>query len=188
MSYSGAIKGRRFRYILNKITNYLVIAVLIIALLLVSLRLFGLNVYTVMSGSMEPNYPVGALIYTKQVDPKTLKKGDVITFLNDETTNVTHRINEVITEFSETTGEEILRFRTKGDANNTPDGKLVHYRNVVGTPVITIPLLGYLAFYLQQPPGLYIALVLSTFLISLIIIPSVVNRKGKEKIANKNEI
>lgn len=187
MSYSGVKNNRHFRYMLNKISNVLVITVLILAIMLVSLRLFGLNIYTVMSGSMEPMYPVGSLIYTRPVDTNTLKKGDVISFMNDETTVVTHRIDEVITETSET-GEEVIRFRTKGDANNTPDNKLVHHKNVIGTPVATIPFLGYFAFYLQQPPGLYIALILGAFLISLIIIPSAINHKGKEKIESKNEI
>lgn len=181
MSFSGVKEGRRFRYVLNQGSNILVLAVLALTILLVALRFFGLNIYTVMSGSMEPNLPVGALIYTKPVDAKTLKKGDIITFMNDETTVVTHRIDEVITETSKT-GEETLRFRTKGDANNTPDGKLVHEKNILGTPVATIPLLGYLAFYLQRPPGLYIALILGTFLISLIIIPSAMNHKRKEPI------
>lgn len=179
MSLSEVKKERRIHYVLNKISNILTIVILTIAVVMVSLRLFGLNIFTVMSGSMEPSYPVGALIYTKSVDPTTLKKGDVITFMNDETTIVTHRISEVVTETSPS-GEETLKFRTKGDANKSADGRLVHYKNVIGTPIITIPFLGYLAYYLQRPPGVYIALIVSTFLISMIIIPSVMNRKRKE--------
>lgn len=188
MSYwSKVVKERRFGYALNKISNALVITVFVFAVFMVSLRLFGFNIYTVMSGSMEPSYPVGALIYTKSVDPKSLKEGDVITFMNDEKTIVTHRINSIITETT-SSGETILRFKTKGDANNTPDGKLVHEKNILGTPALTLPLLGYLAFYLQRPPGLYIALIIGTFLISLIIIPSAMNKKGKEKLKSKSEI
>ena len=36
-----------------------------------------------------------------------------------------------------------IRFRTKGDANEVPDGNLVHYRNIIGKPVFSIPYLGY---------------------------------------------
>ena len=181
MSLSGVTEERRFRYVLNKISNVLVIVILAIALIMVGLRLFGYNIYTVMSGSMEPNYPVGSLLYVHPVDTSSLKVGDVITFMNDETTIVTHRISEVLTETDEK-GNETLKFRTKGDANNTPDGKLVHHKNILGTPAITIPLAGYLAFYLQRPPGIYIALILGTFLISMIIIPSVMTKKRKEPI------
>lgn len=180
------VKGRRLHYALNAISNIAVIAILIITLALVGLRLFGFSPYTVLSGSMEPNYPVGSLIYTHAVDPTTLQTGDIITFMSDQDTIVTHRIVEVVTETS-ATGEQTLRFRTQGDANNTPDGRLVHPQNILGTPSLTIPYLGYLAFYLQRPPGIYIALVLCTFLISLVIIPSVIKHQGKEQIAAQNK-
>ena len=176
MSHSGVVKERRFRHILNWASNIFVIIVLALSIFLVVFRLLGFNLYTVMSGSMEPAYPVGALIYTKTVDPQTLKEGDVITFMNDETTIVTHRIIEVVTETTPS-GEQILKFRTKGDANNTPDGKLVHYKNILGTPVFTIPLLGYVANFLQRPPGIYIAIIIGTFLITTIIFQIVLKRK-----------
>ena len=41
-----------------------------------------------LSGSMEPNIPVGSLIYVKTVEPETLRKGDVITYLVAENTVV----------------------------------------------------------------------------------------------------
>ena len=176
MSKSGDTKNRHFTYALNMISNILVIMILIIAILLVTLRIFGFNAYTIMSGSMEPSYPVGSLIYTTNVNPSELHEGDVITFMNDETTIVTHRIKEVITETT-SSGESVLKFRTQGDANSSPDGKLVHYKNVLGTPTISIPYLGYISHFLQRPPGIYIAIIIGTFLISLIIIPSVTKRK-----------
>ena len=80
----------------NVISSILVAAVVLLALLLVGARLFGLQVFTVLSGSMEPTYHTGSLIYVKKVDPHTLKSGDVITFMLDEDTIATHRITEVI--------------------------------------------------------------------------------------------
>jgi len=46
----------------NTITTLLVILVMILALLLVGARFIGFQVFTVLSGSMEPNYHVGSLI------------------------------------------------------------------------------------------------------------------------------
>ena len=40
----------------------------VLALLLVGVRLFGMQVFTVLSGSMEPTYQTGSLIYVKDVD------------------------------------------------------------------------------------------------------------------------
>ena len=180
------------KYILRRLQRFwylsssaIVAIILAFAVMLVAVRLFGFQMFTVTSGSMEPNYPVGALIYTSPVDAATIKEGDVITFMNNETTIVTHRVVEVVEETG--TNGKVLRFRTKGDVNNTSDGKLVHYKNVIGKPIVTIPMLGYVAYYLQRPPGLYISLIVCTFLISLIIIPYFIKFKGKEQLAKEVE-
>lgn len=36
--------------------------------------MLGLQVFTVLSGSMEPTYHTGSLIYVKKVDPYTIKE------------------------------------------------------------------------------------------------------------------
>lgn len=154
----------------NTITTLLVILVIILALLLVGVRLIGFQVFTVLSGSMEPNYHVGSLIYVKEVDPFTLKSGDVITFMLDEDTVATHRIVEVVPDEEDSS---VIRFRTKGDANDAEDGSLVHYKNVVGSPVLTIPKLGYVASYIQQPPGMYVAIAAGAILLLLVFLPDI---------------
>lgn len=68
----------------------------------------------------------------------------------DENTVATHRVVEVVPDEDD---PSTLRFRTKGDANDAEDGSLVHYKNVIGTPVFTIPKLGYAANYIQPPPA-----------------------------------
>lgn len=154
--------------------------IFVFAVFLVGMRLFGYELYTVMSGSMEPEYHVGSLIYVKTVDPATLNQGDVITFVADENnTVVTHRIAGI--EYD----NGALKFRTKGDANDVEDAVLVHNKNVLGVPVLQIPLIGYLAFYIQRPPGLYIALVVGTLLLAAVIAPTF--NRGKEKTASKKE-
>lgn len=164
-------------------STVIVAIVLLFAIVLVGFKIFGYQIYTVMSGSMEPVYHVGSLIYVKEVDTDTLEKGDVITFMADEDTVVTHRIDEIVIETDED-GVETRKFRTKGDANDVTDGSLVHYKNVLGKPVFSIPLLGYLAFYIQQPPGIYIALVIGTLLIASVFLPG---NKGKEKTSDKKK-
>ncbi len=167
------------RHIWDVTSSVFVILILVLAIALVSTRLAGFQIFTIMSGSMEPDYPVGSLAYIKPVDTSTLTQGDVITFINGPNSVVTHRIVEVIHE-SDATGVEVLKFRTQGDANNSPDGSLVHYQNVIGTPSFIIPLLGYVSWFLQRPPGIYFAIIAGTFLISLIIIPYVAKPRGKE--------
>lgn len=173
-------KKRVIRRYWGIFTTIIVAIVFILAVLLVFFRLFGYEIYTVMSGSMEPEYHVGSLIYVKRVDPTELRQNDVITFVADEdNTVVTHRIIAI-----EGTNDA-LKFLTKGDANDVADGALVHYKNVLGKPAFQIPFLGYLAFHIQRPPGLYIALVVGTLLLVAVIAPTF--NKGKEKTASKKD-
>lgn len=168
--------------LLGKIANGLasaaVAVVVILAVLLVGVRLIGLQVFTVLSGSMEPTYHVGALIYVKKVDPMELEAGDVITFMLDEDTVATHRVVEVVPDEED---PSVIRFRTKGDANDNVDGGLVHYMNVLGTPVFTIPMLGYLASYIQNPPGTYVAISVGAVLLLLVFLPDLFTQEEKPR-------
>ncbi len=160
------------------LSTVIVALAVILAILLVGVRLVGLQVYTVLSGSMEPEYHVGALIYVKEVEPDTLQVGDDITFMLDETTVATHCIIEVVPDEEE---PDVLRFRTQGIANDTPDGTAVHYRNVIGKPVFSIPLLGYLANYISSPPGKYVAIAAGAVLLMLVFLPDLIGGDDREK-------
>ena len=169
---------RTFKKIWKCITSVLVALVVIVALLLVGARLTGLQVFTVLSGSMEPTYHVGSLIYVKDVDPFELESGDVITFMLDENTVATHRIVEVVPDEED---DSVVRFRTKGDANENADSSLVHYKNVIGSPVFTIPYLGYAVSYIQNPPGTYVAISAGAILLLLVFLPDLFGDDKKKK-------
>lgn len=169
------------RKIWDCVTTALVAIVVVLAVLLVGVRLVGFQVFTVLSGSMEPTYHTGSLIYVKEVDYKEIEAGQVITFLLDEDTVATHRVVEVVPDETDAT---VLRYRTKGDANDAEDGSLVHYKNVLGSPVFSIPKLGYLANFIQNPPGMYIAISAGAILLLLVFLPDLLfeeENKGEEK-------
>ena len=158
----------------NILSTLAVILALALVLLLVAPRVFGVHVFTGLSGSMEPAYPVGSMIYVKSVDPFQLKEGDVISFLLDENTIATHRITGIVPDEED---ESVIRFRTKGDANDAEDGSLVHCRNVVGTPIFTIPKLGFFADYIQHPPGMYIAVSAAAIVLLILLLPDLLFRE-----------
>ena len=173
------------------ISSILVALVVLLALLLVGARVVGLQVFTVLSGSMEPTYHTGSLIYVKKVDPYTITDGQPITFMLDENTVATHRVVGIVPDEEDPT---VIRFRTKGDANEAEDGSLVHYKNVIGTPVFTIPYLGYVADYIQHPPGMYIAISGGAVLLLLVFLPDVFasdkdeeKKKKRKKSAGKHD-
>ena len=89
-------------------------------------------------------------------------------------------MTEVVPDDEDST---VIRFRTKGDANEAEDAGLVHYKNVIGVPVFTVPYLGYVADYIQHPPGTYIALSGGAVLLLLAILPDLLSgdKKGAQK-------
>ena len=169
----------------DSVTTVLVILVVLLAVALVGVRLVGLQVYTVLSGSMEPTYRTGSVIYVKSVDYTTLQEGDPITFMMDEETIATHRIVEVIPDLEE---DGTIRFRTKGDANQNADSAPVPADRVLGKPVFCIPLLGFVAEYVQRPPGLYVAVGIGMLVVILsFVTDQLPSKKGKYQEDNNRE-
>ena len=158
MQVPGAMKK-----IWNVVTWSLVTVAVIFAVLLVGVRLFGIQVFSVVSGSMEPNIPVGSLIYVQKVDPAEVQPGDVITYVLSNNMPSTHRVVRV--------DAENQHFYTKGDANEAEDGAPVHFNNLIGKPVFTIPKLGYVAHYIQHPPGMYVAIAAGALILLLVFLP-----------------
>lgn len=164
------------------ITTVVVVIVVIFAILLVGVRLVGIQVYSVISGSMEPEYPVGSLIYVKEVKPSEVEVGDVITFVLSNGTPATHRVISI--------DKNAQMFYTRGDANyqiNEETGEKefvedppIHFNNLIGMPVFKIPFLGYIAHYIQHPPGMYVALAFGAILLMLVFLPDLFKKEKKE--------
>lgn len=160
------------------VSTVLVLAVLLLAVFLVGARLVGLQVYYVISPSMEPVYRVGDLIYVKKTDPATIEVGDDITFLlNEDGVIATHRVVQV--------DGENQRFYTQGVANPSPDANPVHFKNVLGVPVLRLPWLGDLSSYIQHPPGRYVAIGVLVALTVLVFLPDILVkiRKKSERVS-----
>ncbi len=167
------------------VSTVLMTVVMILAILLVGVKLFGINVLTILSPSMEPKYPTGSLIYLVDVDPSDLKVGDVITFKISDSTTATHRIKEIVPDESDSS---IVRFRTKGDNNDTYDGKLVEFSEVQGKAVFCIPLLGYLAMYIQTRTGSIVAIAVSLAVIMFVLTVDIfTDDKDKSKKINNHK-
>lgn len=168
----------------NWISGVLVGLVVLLAIALVGVRLIGLQPFMVLSGSMEPVYHVGSLVYVKEVDYRTLQVGDDITYMLSEDTVVTHRIIEVLVDEED---PDTIRYFTQGIANDTPDGSSVHYRNVIGKPVFSIPYLGYVSSYIQNPPGMYVAIAAGAVLMMLVFLPDLFESEDQEKEEKKKK-
>ncbi|HIT09523.1 MAG TPA: signal peptidase I [Candidatus Merdivicinus faecavium] len=163
------------KIIYNTVTTLFVIVAVGLAALLVGVRLFGLTPYSVLSGSMEPTYHVGSLIYVEKVDPSEIEVGDPITFvLNEDLVVATHRVVAIDAENE--------HFYTKGDANDAQDAAPVYFKNLLGRPVFTIPYLGYAADFLSSRQGMIVGICGFIILMLLMFFPDIMRAvDGKDK-------
>ena len=169
------ITAQAIRITVKLLRGCLLFAVVLLAVLLGGIRLFGLTPYTVLSGSMEPTYPVGSVIYVAKAEPESLSVGDPLTYRLPEGTLVTHRIREVLNENSEE-----LAFLTKGDANDHPDGSPVPAAAVVGKPLFHIPFLGYLSTALQTPKSVILLVSVGAVVLAISFAVDAILEKGNQ--------
>ena len=171
---STGVERSTWRKVWNIVSIVLVAIVVLIAILLMGAKIIGLKTYSVISPSMQPAYNVGDLVYVKSVEPETIEVGDPITFVLDEKLTVaTHRVVGIDLENS--------HFFTKGDANETPDSNPVHFKNLIGKVVFKLPLLGYVADWVQNPPGTYIAVTAGAVILILVFLPDMIGKRVKAK-------
>ncbi len=172
--------SQKIKQIWNIVSTVLVALVVLCAVFLMGSRLIGFRVFNVISGSMEPFYSVGDLIYVKEVNPYDIEVGTPITFvLNEDLVVATHRVIKV--------DAENQHFYTKGDANDTADSAPVHFNNVIGVPQFSIPLLGYVSDFIQHPPGMYITIGLGGLLIIAVFLPDMIGKKKVVEEESKEE-
>lgn len=124
--------------------SWLVLLVIALTLLLVAPLVAGYHPVVVLSGSMEPNYPVGSVTYYKSATFDAISVGDAVTFRIGEGGELaTHRVTRK--------DDATQSFTTKGDHNETEDANPVSYSQVAGkTTGFALPYVGYFVSYAQR--------------------------------------
>ncbi len=112
--------------------------------------IFGITPMVVLSGSMsgdaKDHIEAGDLIFARKVDADKLVEGNIISFMEEDSTSVTtHRIIEIIVDEN---GEHT--FITKGDANNVEDMVPVTEDRIVGIYQFRIPKVGDYNFIMKE--------------------------------------
>ena len=130
-------------------------------------NIFGFKFFIVTSDSMSAtDFDAGDIAISKNVDPKTLKEGDIITFLSQDHDNfgevVTHKIRRLTTDANGRPG-----FVTYGTTTDTDDRTVVTHEYVVGQYVGRIPKVGSFFMFLKTTPG-YILCILLPFLLLIL--------------------
>ena len=149
--------------ICNVLSMVVFLGLLVIAGFLFVPKMLGYDEYAVLSGSMEPGIPVGAIVYDKN-------------FTGSEAgTLVTHRIISV--------DKEEQTVVTQGDANNIADAAPVAWQQIIGVYAFHIPYLGYISIYAKTPLGIAVVCGVLIVLILLNFIPDILE-EDKKKISD----
>ena len=131
-------------------------------------NLFGYKAFIVLSDSMsKTDFSAGDLVLVKEVDPSTLKEGDIIAYTSQNTSNygetVTHKIRKRTTDANGEPG-----FVTYGTTTDTDDETVVTYPYVLGKYSSHIPKVGAFFQFLKSTPG-YIVCILVPFLLLILL-------------------
>ncbi|HEY0239701.1 MAG TPA: signal peptidase I [Friedmanniella sp.] len=121
---------------------FVLLAVLLVVAITVAVPvLAGGTAYTVLSSSMRPTLPPGALVVTRPVQANDLAIGDVVTYQirSGEPAVVTHRVVAL-----RLAADGQVLAQTKGDFNGAPDPELVQPEQLRGRLWYSLPYLGYL--------------------------------------------
>lgn len=130
-------------------------------------NIFGFKFFIVTSDSMSAtDFDAGDIAISKNVDPKTLKEGDIITFLSQDPDSfgevITHKIRRLTTDANGRPG-----FVTYGTTTDNDDKTVVTHEYVVGQYVGRIPKVGLFFQFLKTTPG-YIICILIPFLLLIL--------------------
>lgn len=161
--------------ILSALGTILLVLVIVLCIPITIPQMFGYQVYTVISGSMEPAIPTDSLVYTRSIAPEDVKEDDVIAFYGADGSSaiITHRVvkNQVVEG----------QFVTKGDANKEKDPMPVSYSNLLGRVELTIPFLGKILAAVASVTGKIATVCLIGLAVVLHVIAAVIRRGQDEE-------
>ena len=158
---------------IRKMCNFLIVMILMVIIAIsgpiLVLQLLGYEPMAILSGSMEPTYHLGGLIFIDtHVLPEDIQKGDSIAFHFGDDMVVTHRVLSI--------DSENRTYITRGDANNVEDAP-ISFDQLIGRAWFHIPLLGYILLDLGTFKGLAYGLILLAVLIGLFVTSTILASK-----------
>ena len=129
--------------------------------------LFGYKAFVVKTDSMsKTDFDAGDLIFVKEVNPTTLKEGDIITFISQDSASygetITHKIRRTTTDAKGEPG-----FVTYGTTTNSDDATIVTYPYILGQYTGHIPNLGTFFNFMKTTQG-YIVCIFIPFMLLII--------------------
>lgn len=181
-----------FRIIANVLATMLLILMIILVFFLLSAKLSpdgvsslgSYQVMVVLSGSMSPEFEAGDVIIVTADSKAQYGVGDVITFWDPEDGEkiITHRVVETVQDGN------ALKYRTKGDANDSADPLLIPTNNVIGQQVWSIPYFGRVVEFAKTKAGIVALIVVPGLIIIISEFRNLVNLLREEELKRQLKI
>lgn len=108
----------------------------------------GFKTFFIMDEFMDESVGYGDWIFTKNVNPNELKRGDIVAFRNRLNLITVHQIISI----KESEGSREFTFQTL--SNETDDTRYAKSENIEGILIRNIPKIGAYLFFLQTYTGL----------------------------------
>ena len=135
-----------------------IFVILIVAVVLIQ-RIFDNKVsigsyrmFTIVSGSMKPDYDIYDVVIVKQEDPENIKVGDDVAYLGKKGDFTDKIVTHRVVNTQKNNGE--YTFTTRGTANNADDPE-IDSSQIYGVVKYKPALLSFLSHILNNSYGLY---------------------------------
>lgn len=180
----------------NKILKYLwktikvistILIILVIGVIITqrvfnnNVSVFGYRIFTIATGSMEPEYKVLDIIVVRKVETESIKIGDDVVYMGKEgdfnDKIITHRVTNIIKE------NDTIQFETKGTANPTVD-PLIKEDQIFGRVMFKSTILSFINKIINHPIGFYVLIVLP---VALLIFFEIVDRMKEKEVSEEED-
>ncbi len=176
---SGTTGGKVISAFCSVIGTIGVILIIVLCVPVTIPSFVGEQIYNVVSGSMEPELPVGSIIYAQEVDPLSIVKGDIVVYQSGGMT-VTHRVVEV-----DQKAREVI---TKGDANAEADPIPVKFDEIKGCVQLHFPFMGmFFEFFTSLKGKIYLMGILVACFVLMIVGGNLRDKANKKATSDDEE-
>ena len=184
--FKNSLLGKILRVLFNILKWSLQIFIIVIAIIILTTRLtnneksfLGFRIFSVASGSMEPEYAVGDILISREKDPSTIEVGDNIVYMGTKADYKGRIITHSVIGIEQDEKGDYL-FHTKGIANTVED-PIVHEDQLYGVVVQNNVVLTWICRVLTNRYGLYFFVIIPIILYAFVEFVKIQGKKIEQE-------
>lgn len=167
---------------IGKVLLYILVVMLLFVIIVQrvtknNLAIGGYRVFMVASGSMEPEYVVGDVLFSKQESESNINVGDNVTYKGEKGNLKGMIITHKVIEKSEKDGK--THYVTKGLANNASDPEIT-YDQIYGKVAYKTVVLSLIGRLMSKPCSYYVLCTIVALIVSIEAVSNIFESKREE--------